>query len=68
MGNQLPRDLPLLDDWIKPLWMGFVKGYLTKFDKLRESKVSSVDVMDIGNCTLYGHVTYASYMKSLNNH
>ncbi len=67
-GNQLPRDLPLLDDWIKPLWTGFVKGYSTKFDKLRESEVSSVDGTDIGNCTLYGHVTYASYMKSLNNH
>src|SRR5260370_21652815 len=41
VGNQLPRDLPLLDDWIKPLWMGFVKGYLTKRSEEHTSELQS---------------------------
>ena len=63
VGEQLPRDLPLLDEWIKPLWTGFAEGYSAMFDRVRASKV---DVTESGNRTLYGHVTYASYMKTLN--
>jgi len=67
VDRRLPRNLPLRESWIEPLWKAFGEGYKARPVRVAGNSVDRENNIDFDEETLNNHISYEIYMDILHS-